>query len=44
MRDLVMQYFRQGIFTIDDLPLFIQAEFISAADYKELTGQDYQPT
>lgn len=41
MRDLVMQYYKQGLFTIDDLSLFIQAEFISKADYKDLTGKDY---
>lgn len=41
MRDLVMQYYKQGLFTIDDLSLFIQAEFISEADYKDLTGNDY---
>lgn len=41
MRDLVMQYYKQGLFTIDDLDLFVKAEFISTADYKELTDQDY---
>ena len=41
MRDLVMQYYKQGLFKIDDLSLFIQAEFISEADYKDLTGKDY---
>ena len=44
MRNLVMQFYKQGLYTIDDLPLFIKAEFISPDDYKELTGKEYQPS
>lgn len=43
MKELVFQFYKQGLYTIDDLPLFVQVNFISAEDYKELTGKDYQP-
>ncbi|WP_419154494.1 XkdX family protein [Weissella bombi] len=43
MRDIVITLFKMGIYTEDNLPLFVQAAFISQDDYKELTGKDYQP-
>lgn len=38
---LIKQYYKAGLYTIDDLPLFIQCGWITADDYKTLTGDDY---
>ena len=42
MRDLVFGLYKSGNFTDADLPLFIKAGYISATDYQELTGHEYQ--
>lgn len=42
MRDLVFRLYRSENFTDADLPLFIKAGYISAADYQELTGHEYR--
>ena len=39
--ELIKQYYKAGLYTIDDLPLFVQVGYISKDDYKQLTGKDY---
>lgn len=41
---LIKQYYKAGLYTIDDLPLFVQVGYISTDDYKQLTGKDYTTT
>lgn len=41
MGDLVIKYFKMGIYKVDDLPLFVSAAFITADQYKEITGEEY---
>lgn len=39
--DLVKQYYHLGLYKDEDLNLFVSVNWITAADYKELTGKDY---
>lgn len=41
MGDLVKQYFALGLYTVDNLKVFVQAAYITIVDFKQLTGQDY---
>lgn len=41
MSNLVKSYFSLGLYTSDNLKIFVQAAFITAADFKDLTGTDY---
>lgn len=43
MRDLVIKFYKLGIYTDEKLPVFVRVQWISAEDYKDLTGKDYQP-
>lgn len=43
MRDLVIKFYKLGIYTDKNLPVFVRVQWISKADYKDLTGKDYQP-
>jgi hypothetical protein len=37
----VKQYYKQGLYTNDDLKVFVQAAYITTTDFKNLTGTDY---
>lgn len=41
MRDLVIRFYNQKIYKDEDLPIFVRVGWISANDYKELTGKNY---
>ncbi|WP_461241217.1 XkdX family protein [Paucilactobacillus sp. N302-9] len=41
MADLVKKYYKLGFYTDDNLSIFIQAGYITADDFKELTGTAY---
>lgn len=41
MRDLVISYYKQGLYDDDTMKLFVRVAYISAADYQELTGHEY---
>lgn len=41
MRELVIKFYKLGIYTDKNLPVFVRVQWISKADYKDLTGKDY---
>lgn len=41
MRELVIKFYKQGLYKNEDLLLFVKVAWISEDDYKSLTGQDY---
>lgn len=41
MRALVIRYYNKGLYNAEDIKLFVRVAWISAEDYKELTGTDY---
>lgn len=41
MADIVIQFYKQGLYTADDMKLFVQVQWITADQYKETTGVDY---
>ena len=41
MRELVIKFYKLGIYTDENLPVFVRVQWISKADYKDLTGNDY---
>lgn len=41
MHDLVIQFYKEGLYTTDDMKLFVEVQWISADEYKQLTGTDY---
>lgn len=41
MRDLVIKFYKQGIYKNENLPLFVRVGWLSEEDYKDLTGIDY---
>ena len=41
MRDLVIRFYKQGLYKEADLPVFVRVDWISKEDYKDLTGKDY---
>lgn len=41
MRELVIKFYKQGLYKKEDLLLFVKVTWISEDDYKSLTGQDY---
>ena len=43
MRELVIKFYKLGIYTNKNLPVFVRVQWISKEDYKDLTGKDYQP-
>jgi hypothetical protein len=38
----VKQYYQQGLYTDDQLKVFVQAAYITQQDYQDLTGTPYQ--
>jgi len=41
MGNYVKNYYKMGLYTADNLKLFVSVAYITAADFKELTGTDY---
>lgn len=41
MGTLVEQYYKQGLYTAENMKLFVKAAYITADKFKELTGTDY---
>ena len=39
--DAIKMYYKEGLYTKDDLKLFVEVDYITAEVYKELTGEDY---
>ena len=35
------KYFDKGLWSIDNLKIFVEKEKITAKEYKEITGEDY---
>ena len=41
MGSLVKQYYALGLYTVDDLKVFVKAEYITPDEFKALSGTDY---
>ena len=41
MEALVKKYYALGLYTVDDLKVFVKAAYITADDFKTLSGTDY---
>lgn len=41
MRDLVIRYYKRGLYKDEDIKIFVRVDWISKDDFKELTGTDY---
>lgn len=41
MGELVKQYFALGLYTVDNLKIFVQAAYISTDEFKQLTNTEY---
>lgn len=41
MGSLVKQYYALGLYTVDDLKVFVKAAYISTDEFKALSGTDY---
>ena len=41
MGSLVKQYYALGLYTVDDLKVFVKAAYITADEFKTLSGTDY---
>lgn len=39
--NMVIQYYKQGVYDDNDLPDFINCGWLTSDQYKELTGKDY---
>lgn len=39
--DSVRRYYNMGFYTNEQMKIFVVAEFITAEQYKEITGEDY---
>lgn len=40
--DLVLNYYKMGLYNIEDMEGFVKAGYITPEQFKEATGQDYQ--
>ena len=38
---LVKKYYALGLYTVDDLKIFVKAAYITTDDFKTLSGTDY---
>lgn len=38
---IIGNYFKLGLYAKDDIKVFVLAAWITAADYKTITGEDY---
>ncbi|QGG60073.1 XkdX family protein [Loigolactobacillus bifermentans] len=41
MADMVKNYYKLGLYTNDNLKVFVQAGYITTADFQDLTGGVY---
>jgi hypothetical protein len=41
MKQWISDYYNQGLYSLDDMAVFVQANWITAVDYKEITGEVY---
>ncbi|WP_281446884.1 XkdX family protein [Leuconostoc mesenteroides] len=41
MFDSISELYKGGYFTIDNLKLFVDVDFITSDQYKDLTGSEY---
>lgn len=41
MADYIKEYYGLGLFTNEDMKLFVQVQWITPEQYKETTGIDY---
>ena len=41
MGSLVKKYYALGLYTVDDLKVFVKAAYITADEFKALSGTDY---
>lgn len=41
MADMVIDFFKRGFYTADDMKLFVEVQWITTEQYKETTGVDY---
>lgn len=41
MDEWIIKYYSMGLYTVDDLKVFVQVQWITAEQYKETTGIDY---
>lgn len=44
MKNIIIEFFKAGIYKTANLIIFVEAGYITSDEYKELTGQEYQPT
>lgn len=38
---IIGNYFKLGLYTTEQAKIFVQASWITAADYKQITGTEY---
>lgn len=38
---MVIDFYKQGLYTVEDMKLFVQVQWLTADQYKETTGIDY---
>lgn len=38
---IIGNYFKLGLYTAEQVRIFVQAAWITAADYKQITGTEY---
>lgn len=41
MYNTIFNAYKSGIYTIDNVKLMVEVGFITGAEYKKITGQDY---
>lgn len=41
MADMVIDFYKQGLYTVENMKLFVQVQWLTAEQYKEATGIDY---
>lgn len=42
MRNTVLNYYKKGYYTNEQMKVFVKAKFISAEDYEQATGIPYE--
>lgn len=41
MAKMIIQFFNMGFYNAEDMKLFVQVQWITSEQYKEITGVDY---
>lgn len=41
MADMVIDFFKRGFYTADDMKLFVEVQWITTEQYKSATGLEY---